>query len=361
MRRTAAMLDSLRITGFRAFSELSVERLGRVTLVVGKNNVGKTTLLEAVHLHASGTYALSAARRILERRDEYLADEPDAVDLERLFHRTNGTRSDIARISNAAGGHALELSTNWAWWEGDDEHRDRRQGTTPPDDVDAQRQMVARLHNLSGRGWRDVWVALAHPDTAIYRPKLRDSPSVLLPSAGFRAEAIDIADLWDDVVLTDREQKIVDVLQVVEPDLERIVMVKAGRSRRTAVAKVKDRSPLPLRSLGDGMNRLLEVALGLVTVGEGGSFLVDEIDSGLHFTTLVDVWRLVFESAARFDVQVLATTHSWDCIEAFQQAAVAHPAEGVLVRLQRTGDVITSEAFTEDELTVITRESIEVR
>ena len=65
------MLGSLRITGFRAFSDLTVERLGRVTLVVGKNNVGKTTLLEAVHLHASGIYVGHMAHQILARRDEY--------------------------------------------------------------------------------------------------------------------------------------------------------------------------------------------------------------------------------------------------------------------------------------------------
>lgn len=84
-------------------------------------------------------------------------------------------------------------------------------------------------------------------------------------------------------------------------------------------------------------------------------------DSGLHFTTLVDVWRLIFDTAARLDVQVVATTHSWDCIEAFQRAAVAHPSEGVLVRLQRVEDTIRSEVFTEDDLTIVTRESIEVR
>lgn len=358
------MLESLRITGFRAFSELTVERLGRVTLVVGRNNVGKTTLLEALHLHASGGYALSAVRRILERRDEYLVtepDEPDKVDFERLFHRTNGTRSDTARISNVTGGHALELFTNWAWWEGDGQNRDRRQGDEPPDGVAAQRQLIARLHNRSGRGWRDTSVELLNPRGAFYRPKPHGSPSLLLPSAGFRTEEIDIADLWDDVVLTDREQKVIDILQHVEPGLERIVMVKAGRSRRTAMAKVEGRSSLPLRSLGDGMNRLFEVALGLVTVGEGGSFLVDEIDAGLHFTTLVDVWRLVFESAAALDVQVVATTHGWDCIEAFQRAAADHPTEGVLVRLQRKGETFGSEVFTEADLAIITRESIEVR
>lgn len=357
------MLESLRITGFRAFSDLAVERLGRVTLVVGKNNVGKTTLLEAVHLHASGPYALSAARRILERRDEYLVTEPDdadKVELERLFHRTNGTRSDVARISDTAGAHALELFTNWAWWEGE-VPRERRQGEAPPDGVNAQRQLIARKHNRSGRGWQDVWVELQDPGGAFYRPKQDGSLSSLLPSSGLRAEGIDIADLWDDVVLTDRERTVVEALSIIEPDLERIVMVKAGRSHRTAMAKVKGRTPLPLRSLGDGMNRLLEVALGLVTVGEGGTFLVDEIDAGLHFTTLVDVWRLVFETAARLDVQVIATTHGWDCIEAFQQAALNHPSNGVLVRLQRAGDEFGSATFADEELAIITRESIEVR
>lgn len=109
------------------------------------------------------------------------------------------------------------------------------------------------------------------------------------------------------------------------------------------------------------MNRLFELALGLVSVGAGGTFLVDEVDSGLHFTTLVDVWRLIFETAARLDVQVVATTHSWDCIEAFQLAAASHPSEGVLVRLQRIEDAIRAEVFSEDDLAIITRESIEVR
>lgn len=74
------MLGSLRIKGFRAFSDLTIERLGRVTLVVGRNNVGKTTLLEAVHLHASTGSALPAARRILARRNEYLAGDDETRD-----------------------------------------------------------------------------------------------------------------------------------------------------------------------------------------------------------------------------------------------------------------------------------------
>lgn len=352
------MLGSLHIAGFRAFSELVIERVGRVTLVVGRNNVGKTTLLEAAHIHASGPAALAAAHRMLERRDEYVEDERGAVGLEQLFFRHNGTSHSTFSIANADGSDALEVGTTWAWWDSGG----RRMGDEPPDAVEAHRRLVARRHGRDEQLSLPLTMPWAGPAVrAIKEAEASRSSSLLLPSAGYQAEKVDVGKLWDAVVLTEREQRVIDALRVIEPGLERIVMVDTQRSHRTAMAKIAGRSPLPLRSLGDGMNRLFELALGLVSAGSPGTFLVDEVDSGLHFTALTDVWRLIFETATRLDVQVFATTHSWDCIEAFQQAAVGHPTEGVLVRLQRGAETITSEVFTEDDLTVITRESIEVR
>lgn len=357
------MLGSLRITGFRAFSDLTIERLGRVTLVVGKNNVGKTTLLEAMHLHASAALELFEAHRMLERRDEYLADdEGKDVDLDRLFFSHDGARVDAFTISTADGRNALTVSVTWSWTEiGEDRSNRRAFGDSPPDGVEAYRTIRA-LHGEVGHGAVSV-----HTPTrdlaAISRRRPRPIPrsSIFLPSSGFQGDKLDAAEMWDRVVLTDREDRVLDALRLIEPDLERIVMVSSRGGRRSAVAKLRSRLPIPLRSLGDGMNRLFELALGLVSVGAGGTFLVDEVDSGLHFTTLVDVWRLIFETAARLDVQVVATTHSWDCIEAFQLAAASHPSEGVLVRLQRIEDAIRAEVFSEDDLAIITRESIEVR
>ena len=359
------MLDSLRITGFRAFPELTVPRVGRVNLVVGKNNVGKTTLLEAVHLHASGRNVFAAAKRMLKRRDEYLGEDLSAVDLERLFHQRNGTRSDTFSIANRDGRDQLEVARTWAWWDhADPQAQQPRTGDEPPPEVDAERLFIARR-----QGQSDIKLSGLPPNRPSEGPTRgggyfdgsRPMPSLFLPLSGFQTEAIDPAKFWDGIVLTDREDRVIETLRVIEPDIERIVMVDRKGRRRSAVAKLRGRAPIPLRSLGDGMNRLFELAVGLVSVEGGGTFLVDEVDSGLHFTTLVDVWRLIFESAARLDVQVFGTTHSWDCIQAFQQAATAHPAEGVLVRLQRSADALASETFSEDDLTIITRESIEVR
>ena len=81
----------------------------------------------------------------------------------------------------------------------------------------------------------------------------------------------------------------------------------------------------------------------------------------MHHTIQADAWRAVFKLATRLDIQVVATSHSWDAIEAFQKAAAEHPEEGVLIRLTRKGDDIIPTLFSEDELAVATRDGIEVR
>ncbi len=85
------VLNSLRIQGFRAFRDLEIAPLGRVNLLVGRNNVGKTTVLEAVRLFAHGWGALGLVGRVLQDRDEHIRSEVEGepqLDLARLFHRS---------------------------------------------------------------------------------------------------------------------------------------------------------------------------------------------------------------------------------------------------------------------------------
>lgn len=118
--------------------------------------------------------------------------------------------------------------------------------------------------------------------------------------------------------------------------------------------------PLPLRALGDGANRLFGLALALASARDG-LLLVDEIENGLHYSVQPDVWRLVFEMATRLNVQVFATTHSYDCIKAFEEAARESEEEGVLVRLARKGDRTLVGEFDERELEIAVEGEIEVR
>ena len=134
---------------------------------------------------------------------------------------------------------------------------------------------------------------------------------------------IDMAALWDDTVLLDLQHDIVAALQVIAPSTVSVNFVGArkGSVERIPIVKVQEFAlPVALRTLGEGMNRMLGIALALVNAKDG-MLLIDEVDTGLHYSVLPDLWKLVFEVAHRLNVQVFATSHSWDCIAAFQQAA----------------------------------------
>ncbi len=47
------MLQSLKIEGFRGFQNFEMANLGRINLLVGKNNSGKTSILEAILIYVS--------------------------------------------------------------------------------------------------------------------------------------------------------------------------------------------------------------------------------------------------------------------------------------------------------------------
>ena len=161
------------------------------------------------------------------------------------------------------------------------------------------------------------------------------------------------------------EEEIVAALRIIESHIERVALVYANGSSeqhtRIPKARIADQdNPIPLRSLGEGMVRLFGLALALVNTRDG-LFLIDEIESGLHYSVQPDVWRLVFRLAQRLNIQVFATTHSWDCVEAFQFVTGSHPDEGQLIRLGRNHDDVIATLFDEQELAIITRDHIEVR
>jgi predicted ATPase len=124
----------------------------------------------------------------------------------------------------------------------------------------------------------------------------------------------------------------------------------------------EEKQPIPLSSMGDGMRRVLAVVASLVSV-DTGTLLIDEIDTGLHYSILKDMWRLLFELSARGNAQVFATTHSWDCVRAFQEALkdASDRSIGRLIRLERTDDQVEAIGYAAHELDIAIKQGIEVR
>jgi AAA15 family ATPase/GTPase len=163
-------------------------------------------------------------------------------------------------------------------------------------------------------------------------------------------------------------------MRIILPEFENIAFVQNDsprhpmrRDRRSAKVQLSNLPrPVPLNSLGDGMLRLLQLVLKIFPA-KGGFLLIDEFENGLHYSVQEKVWALLFEMAQRLNIQVFATTHSWDCIESFTKVAVERKdVDGVLFRVGKSvktsdkGKVIAT-VFSGNELATITQANMEVR
>jgi AAA15 family ATPase/GTPase len=108
---------------------------------------------------------------------------------------------------------------------------------------------------------------------------------------------------------------------------------------------------IPVTQLGRGFNRLLDIYSEIVAT-EARVLLIDEIENGLHYSVLPLVWKGLFLAAKEFDVQIFATTHSWECILAADQSArEGGPYELELIRLDRMDETIKATLMDETSLT----------
>ena len=112
-------------------------------------------------------------------------------------------------------------------------------------------------------------------------------------------------------------------------------------------------------SLGDGVWRVFVLATALICA-RGSLLLVDEIDTGLHYAVMEDVWRVVLETAQRLDVQVFATTHSLDCVNSLAEVCEEAPAGSISLHRIELGNpqAIT---YPQEDIPTAVRHQIETR
>ena len=170
------------------------------------------------------------------------------------------------------------------------------------------------------------------------------------------------------VALTTQKDQAIDALNTAANlPRERVALVESGiqngpRAGRRVLAKVKGRdNRLPLRSLGDGAVRAFATALALAN-SKDGFLLIDEAENGIHHSIQSKFWRMVLQTAERNNVQVIATTHSRDCVVGFAEAAnELEDAEGLLVRIERPPIGLRAITYDESRLATVSRSNIEVR
>ena len=360
------ILNSLEVRNFRAFRDLKLERLGRVNLLVGKNNVGKTSLLEALWLYANRAstptfiWEIMATRREVKQPFVNIRDMLAA--LKYLFHGRKDIRPGLQPIQIGpinTPSDTLSIAVDWSVTEA----RDGTLHTRPLEPGEAySADSLSPRFTIHAAGETISYPLNPSLLSGILRLNSNEIPCVLTPSHGLSGRRL--IELWDSIALTKLEGDVLDALRLIAPglvDLNFVSTPLSGGDRIPIVKITGNEEPLPLYSLGEGMLRALGISLALVNAKDG-ILLIDEFENGLYYSVQPDIWRLIFRVARRLNIQVFATTHSWDCIEAFQQAiSTGYQEDGLLIRLESKQNDIVATLFDERTLGIATRDHIEVR
>lgn len=355
-------LPNLAISGFRGISDLTIPRLGRVTLLTGRNGVGKTTVLEAIRLYADAASS-RVLRSILDAREEVVSErdaEPGssgATDWCSLFYgRPSEDSSPQFSVGPKPGGRQVRVRLGTSTGE---VGRHLPFFADTPEDAAPWSLFVG----LSKRAERETPLALVSDGRfrgLFGDPDEKSSRIVCgLLGPGLIGNAV-LARFWDRVVLNEQQDDMIDTLDMVLGEKCQRISVVGASERRVVVKIASQPRPVPLKSLGDGATRLFGVAVALSSV-RGGLLLIDEAENGIHHRFQKDFWSLILKAARAHNVQVVATTHSWDSVRGFAQAAAEHPDEAAIVRLQRKEGQVEPVQYTPSEIQVVAKQGIEVR
>lgn len=371
-------LPSLSIRGFRGINRLDLERLGRVTLLAGKNGVGKTTVLEAASLYANRGDPPALASLLLRREEYRYYSDPQGKHLEdpnyrALFYGREPELDAEFTVGPMQQGEALRVKyvlpfnpRAWQQYSNLTELTERFISAGP--ELRIAFGESERLQPLYGISLDDGPIAPERPWPMLSFTKSGDWPEPV-PGVTVGPEVPDNRDLarhWDKIALTPQQSEAEHALQAACAfKLEGVTLIgeNGPTSGRRVIVKPCDSDRVSLRSLGDGAVRMFATALAVANAA-GGFLLIDEAENGIHHSLQRDYWTMVLSAAREFSVQVVATTHSWDCVAGFAHAAFDdEESEGLAIRLEPDDDDggVRAVEYTERTLKVAAEQGIEVR
>lgn len=345
------MIESINIDNFRCFREFSLNTTSRINIISGKNNTGKTTLLESIFLLFSCHHPDMLIKTNLLRKTLLTSFPPDIV-WEHFFYDRQMTNTIL-------------LSSKFA---GDDIFLSICKGSG----------MVQPLSSLPiNKDFRPR--SDAYPLQLVFSYKEAKQTATIIPLMN------GISTQWDkalpqhplpEVYYSDiveeqetlrrfgavekqgKKEYLVQLLKKLEPELEDISTIAEESPR--LYAKKTGHPLLPLFVMGEGLSQLLRFITAIL-VHPNSIFLLDEVERGFHYSFMKDFWCILEEAAIESNVQIFATTHSLECIRAASEA-IENRENIVYTRLGKGKDrQIKPYIFSGEELEYALEQDMEIR
>jgi len=355
------MIQHLEVKHFKSLESIKLNGLGRINLLLGKNNTGKTALLEALFLLSLPSNPSDVLSRLYEVRG-YEAETGSGEVWNSIFRNWDSSEDICFKAVELIDNKTLERLLRISAIKG--AGRQTKAMSVLDSNEFASKVKGLTFHFES----RDL--AFKRTVTGLKRKPGQkqetspgskgDQPVTFLPARSIPASQEE-ARRFSQLEIANRHQGAVEILRVIEPRLKRLTVV-ATQMGSVLYGDLGAGRLIPVSLMGDGMLRTLSVALAL-TNSQRGLVLIDEVENGLHYSVLVGLWKTIAQTARVLEVQVFAATHSDECIQAVYEAmnTLEYQEDLRLYRFDLRGDITTVVDYTTQELSAAIASEQEVR
>ncbi len=274
-------IKEIEIKEYKLFKDFKAEGFGRVNLIGGKNNVGKTALMEALFL----TYNLSKGGA------PFLASLVTIVNTRKTIGNINQEKM-LQILKNSAPIHLQHPNNNQI----DLEYIDN--------DVKLQLKTEEKTINFEDIGKPEFYVLIS------------SFISPLSLSCNFPNQNSMLNILYDGVKKSRKRDELNKIINNFDNDLLEVDIID---NEFNLFSKSLDRW-MSISEYGDGIKYYIAYISALWTYSNNIIF-IDEIENGIHYTNLDKLWEIILTLSKEQNVQVFATTHSKECIESYARVA----------------------------------------
>jgi AAA15 family ATPase/GTPase len=277
------MIQNISIENFRCFNETEIKGFSRLNLITGKNNSGKTCLLEALYFMFSQNVNETGQIRNRAFEDTFESVNELMYDLERKEIKMS------CKLSNSV-------------IQGDEDY-------------------LNLSYNVKG-------MLISHIPT--------ETIDIILDKDRQIPNTSNLVKLVDDAKINGYYEKILEAIQIIDEDIEDLTTY-ASYPNILYVKKKGTIKYISIKFFGDAMQKvLLYVSVIFKNADKDSSYLlIDEIENGIHYTAQKEVWQMLFKLCQHYNVQLFATTHSHEMITAFEEVCEEFEGEGAYFEMAR--------------------------
>ena len=317
------MINGILIQNYRNYKNTKINGFKRFNLIGGLNNSGKTILLEAILLNLSPTAQnVTMIRQLREELD--IKEIPEYVWDNFFLNQDKNEKIYITTFDDSNKKNVLSIECNeFADNFKDEENEDTNVQLVINDFIDNDVFLKSVLHFKYEKDGKQITVLdlMAHKKGISTKEfAIQFNTSVRFIPASFRRKSSILARDYGIAEKKGKEGKVLEALKIIDDNIEAVKISVLGGAH-IEIKRINE-NYMPVSLFGDAINKILNIILTLIN-NNGDILLIDEIENGIHYKIQKDFWKFIFSLSNKdvFDVQIFATTHSLEMINAFIEAS----------------------------------------